>query len=107
VLRVRWSSRTLADFARIAAFWLDQEPDLLPVVIAAIRSRVGWIADGHFLSGAPIDEAKRYRWYLEPRYGYKVYYRIEGAPAHTLAVIAIRHGRQRPLKGSTLRKYSR
>jgi plasmid stabilization system protein ParE len=107
VLRVRWSDRTTADFLRIAGFWLEQEPDLLPVVISAIRRRVAWIADGHHLLGFPIgDEAKGYRWQLEREYGYKVDYRIEGDPPDTLGVIAVRHGRQRSLKSSTLQRHA-
>lgn len=108
MLRVRWSSRTTADFLRIAGFWLEREPDLLPSVISTLRKRVAWIAEGCHLLGTPIgDEARGYRWYLEPRYGYKIYYRIEGDPPDTMAVIAVRHGRQRPLRPSTLRKYAK
>ncbi len=108
MLRVRWSSRTRTDFLRIASFWLEQEPGLLPSVISALRKRVAWIADGHHLLGTPIgNEAKSYRWHHEREYGYKIYYRIEGDPPDTVGVIAIRHGRQRPLKPSTLRKYTR
>ncbi|MHB1160808.1 MAG: type II toxin-antitoxin system RelE/ParE family toxin [Chloroflexota bacterium] len=109
MLRVRWSSHTRADFLRIAGFWLEQEPDLVPVVISAIRRRVAWIADGHHLMGTPIDGGEREgcRWYLEREYRYKIYYRIEGDPPDTMGIIAIRHGRQRPLKASTLRQYAR
>ncbi len=108
MLRVRWSSHTRGDFLRIAGFWLDQEPDLLSTVIATIRTRVAWIANGHHLLGTPIsDRTSNYRWYLEREYGYKIYYRVEGDPPDTLGVIAIRHGRQRPVKGSTLRRYAK
>lgn len=107
MLSVRWSKRTSADFLRITSFWLEQEPELLPSVISAIRERVAWIADGHCLLGTPIvDRPTSYRWYLEREYGYKIYCRIEGDPPDTIAVIAIRHGRQRPLKPSTLRRYA-
>jgi plasmid stabilization system protein ParE len=108
VLSVRWSSRTRADFLRITSYWLEQEPNLLPAVISAIRRRVAWIADGRHLMGTPIGEpGKSYRWYLEREYGYKIYYRVEGDPPNTLGVIAVRHGRQRPLKATTLRKYAK
>ena len=108
MLRVRWSNHTRADFLRITSFWLEQEPGLLPAVVSALRKRVAWIADGHHLLGTPIgDEVKGYRWCLDREYGYKIYYRIEGDPPDTVGVIAIRHGRQRPLKASTLRKHTR
>ena len=108
MLRVRWSSRTKDDFLRITGFWLEQEPDLVPVVISSIRKRVAWIADGHHLSGTPIGgPLKDYRWYLERKYGYKIYYRIEGQPPNTIAVITIRHGRERPLKATALRRYAK
>lgn len=108
MLRVRWSDRTRADFLRIASFWLEREPELLSAVISTIRERVTWIADGRHLLGAPIgDGPTSYRWYLEREHGYKIYYRIEGNPPDTVAVIAVRHGRQRPLKPSTLRKHAR
>jgi hypothetical protein len=92
---------------RIAAFWMEQEPELLPAVVSTVRRRVAWIADGHHLLGTPVgEEAKGYRWQMEREYGYKIYYRIEGDPPDTLGVIAVRHSRQRPLNASTLQRYA-
>ncbi len=108
MLGVRWARRTGGDFLRIAAHWQEQEPELLPAVISAIRRRVAWIADGNHLPGTPIGaEGRDCRWYLEREYGYKIYYRVEGDPPDSIGVIAIRHGKQRPLRSSTLRRYAR
>lgn len=106
--RIRWSSRARTDFVRIAAYWQEQDPERLSAVVSTIRKRAAWIADGNYLLGARIgSEATNYRWSLEREFGYKIYYRVEGTPVESIAIIAVRHGRQRPLKPSTLRRYAK
>ncbi len=108
MLRVRWASHTLADRRRIATFWADANPALLPEVLAAINARVAWLAAGNHALGTQIgglDPA--YRFILERRFGYKIFYRLEGDPPTTIAVFAVRHGRQRPLNPATLARYAR
>ena len=108
MLRIRWSSRTEEDLRRIAEYWANVNPDMLPAAMGAIYRRVEWLADGHHQAGVPVIGLSRdYRWYLERRYGYKIYYRLEQDPPDTISIIALRHGRERPLKLSTLRKHGR
>ena len=105
MLRVRWSKRTQADIRRIADYWLEHDPEVLPVAVRAIYQRVNWLADGNQQVGPPVTGLPRnYRVYRERRYGYKIYYRIEGTPTDLLAVLTIRHSRERPLSPSTLRR---
>ncbi|MHB1004589.1 MAG: hypothetical protein ACYC3S_02980 [Chloroflexota bacterium] len=90
---------------RIAAFWLEQDPERVEAVLTAIRRRSHWIANGKWELGNAIPGlARDYRWYLERTYGYKVYCRIDGDPPSLLSVIAVRHSRQHPLSASTLRQ---
>lgn len=104
MLSLRWSTQARADLLRVATYWLEQDPERLEAVLNATRRRVRWIADDHWELGTPIVGLSRdYRWFLERRYGYKVYCRREGEPPSLLSVIAVRHGRQRPLSPSTLR----
>ena len=107
MLDIRWSTQTQADILRIAAYWLERDPDRLSEVLATIRARADWIADNRHQSGRLVVGLPRsYRWYLERSYGYKIYYRVEGDPPETLSVITIRHSRERPLGPSTLRSYA-
>jgi len=106
VLSVRWSKRTQADIRRIADFWLEHDPEILPVVVRAIYQRVNWLADGHQHIGPPVTGLPdNYRVYRERRFSYKIYYRIEGTPEERIAVLTIRHGRERPLRPSTIRRF--
>jgi plasmid stabilization system protein ParE len=105
VLEVRWSKRTQADVRCIADYWIENDPDLLSTVIRAIYQRVSWLADGHDHLGTPVPGLpQNYRVYRERRYGYKIYYRLEGTPPDQLAVPTIRYGRERPLSPSTVRR---
>jgi plasmid stabilization system protein ParE len=98
----------LADRRRIASFWAVANPAMLPEVLAAVNARVAWIASGNHLLGTRIGGLEQiYRNSLESRFGYKIYYRLEGDPPDTIAVFAIRHGRQRPLEPRTLARYAR
>ncbi|MCL5958541.1 MAG: type II toxin-antitoxin system RelE/ParE family toxin [Chloroflexi bacterium] len=107
MLSVRWSKHTREDIRRIADYWLENNPANVAAVTAAVMGRVNWIADGHFHMGTPVkDLPNTYRSYLERAFGYKIYYRIEGKPPEGIAVISVRHARQRPLTPSTLRKYA-
>ena len=64
MLSVRWSKRTQADIRRIADYWLEHDPEILPVVIRAIYQRVNWLADDHQNVGSPIAGLPRtYRTY--------------------------------------------
>jgi plasmid stabilization system protein ParE len=77
-------------------------------VFAAINERVGWLASGRHLLGTQISGLdQNYRHVLDRRFGYKIFYRLEGEPPDTIAVFAIRHGRQRPLEAGTLTRYAR
>jgi plasmid stabilization system protein ParE len=106
-LEVRWSGQARADIQQIADFWREQDRPKVRLVLEAIRHRANWLADGHAEIGTPIDGLPRaYRWYRERAYGYKLFYRLEGDPPARLSVITVRHGRQRPLKPSTLRRYA-
>ena len=108
MIDVRWSRRTYADIRRISDHWVERDPRKVRVVIGAIRQRVNWIADGHTEVGSPVKGMPaNYHWYLERTYGYKIFYRAEGSPPTGIAVITVRHVRQRPLSPSTLRKYVR
>jgi plasmid stabilization system protein ParE len=98
----------LADRRRIAAFWANVNPALLPEVLAALNVHAAWLASGNHLLGTRIVGLNdRYRSSLERRFGYKLFYRLEGDPPNTVAVFAIRHGRQRPLAASTLARQAR
>jgi len=89
----------------IAAYWLEQDPERVEPVLIAIRRRANWLADGKWQLGSPIAGLSGdYRWFLERKYGYKLYYRVEGDPPTVLSLIAVRHSRQRPLGASSLRE---
>ena len=80
---------------------------MLPQVLAAVNRRVEWVANGNHLLGTRMgDLDPAYRYVLERRFGYKIYYRIEGEPPQAIAVFAIRHGRQRPLADPSLAKFA-
>ncbi|TAK27929.1 MAG: type II toxin-antitoxin system RelE/ParE family toxin [Chloroflexota bacterium] len=105
MLEVRWSSQTRADIRKIAEFWRDKDRTKVRAVIEAIRQRVAWLTDGHAELGSPMNDLPQsYRWYRERTFGYKIFYRTEGDPVTRIAIITIRHGRQRPLSPSTIRK---
>lgn len=107
MLKVRWSSRTKADFERIAAYWVENDPDQLRPVLTAIYERIHWLADEHYLLGASVPGLpSTYRCYRERRYGYKIYYRLESKPTVTMSILTIRHGREHPLRPSTLRRFT-
>jgi hypothetical protein len=108
MLRVRRAGQVRRDFIQIARFWATANPDLAPDVFAAIDARIRWIAADHYLLGSRIAGlGPEFRVTLERRFGYKIYYRIEGSPPSMLALIAVRHGRQRPMRPATLSRYSR
>jgi plasmid stabilization system protein ParE len=87
------------------AFWTDAQPARLPDVFAAINARILWLCQGNYLLGTQFTGlSPAYRSIVERRYGYRIYYRIEGDPPNTIAIIAIRHGRQRPVAGEALRR---
>ena len=106
-VRLRRSSQVRRDFVRIARFWVVANSSLIPEVFAAIRSRILWLAAGNYLLGARIEGlGAEFRTVLEPRFGYRIYYRLEGDPVHTVTVLLVRHARQRPPRPSTVARYS-
>ena len=107
MLRVRWSTRTQDDLRRIADYWQEQDPAKVAAVVRAIYLRVNWLADGRSQLGSPIAELPSMdRVYRERAFGYKIFYRIEGSPAEELSVLTIRHSRERPLRPSTIRRFT-
>ena len=108
MLRERWTRRSAADLQRIWRFWAADAPELFPDVHAAVRARVRWLAAGNHQLGRRIPHlGPEFRRVLERRFGYWIFYRLDGEPPHTLVVFAVRHGRQRPLRPRTLARYSR
>ena len=92
----------------IAVFWAQANPLLISAVMEAINTRIEWLASDNHLLGTPIkDLGPEYRSIVERRFGYRIYYRLEGQPVDTLAILAVRHGRQRPLRSSSLRQFAR
>jgi plasmid stabilization system protein ParE len=105
---VRWSTRTKDDLRRIADYWLERNPANVPNVVRAIYQRVSWLADGRPQLGAPIPGLPHtYRVYRERTYGYKVYYRVEDSHPDELSILTIRHSRERPLRPSTIRRFTK
>jgi plasmid stabilization system protein ParE len=108
VLRVRWSTRTQDDLRRISAYWQEQNPATVPALVRAIYRRVNWLADGRPQLGAPIVGLPHtYRVYRERTFGYKIYYRVEGSPPDETSILTIRHSRERPLRPSTIRRFTK
>jgi plasmid stabilization system protein ParE len=97
MLKVRWSTRSIRDLDEVAAFWNARDSELAGLVLATIEDRVGWLADDHFHLGVRVTRgAIDRRWYLERRYGHKIYYRVLGEPPDGFLVLRVRHARQRP-----------
>ncbi len=83
MLSIGWSSRAIGDLSRIESYWLQQNPAVLRSVLYAILARATWIGQDHALLGSPVRELPMtHRWQLERTYGYNVYHRVHGAPAH-------------------------
>jgi plasmid stabilization system protein ParE len=108
-LPVRFSRRAYDDFARIAAYWQAVAPELTPQVFAALNERIGWLrSSNRHLLGTPLpDVGPRYRVARERRFGYALYYRVDGDPGERLTIVTIRHGRQRPLRAATIARLDR
>jgi plasmid stabilization system protein ParE len=105
MLRERWTSRARADLIEIEAFWTGIQPTQLPPVFAAISERVAWLCAGNYLLGPVVGGyGPEFRSVAERRFGFRIYYRVEGDPAHTIAILRVRHGRQRPLDADSLRR---
>jgi plasmid stabilization system protein ParE len=105
MLRERWTNRARADLMWIEAFWTDAQPTLLPPVLTAISQRVAWLCAGNYLLGPEVEGyGPEFRSVAERRFGFRIYYRVEGDPAHTIAILRVRHGRQRPLDPASLRR---
>lgn len=93
----------MKDLDQVDAFWATREPKLAPTVLETIGRRILWLADAPFHLGTPAAGLPAdHRYYLERRYGYKIYYRIVGNPPEALPVLRIRNARQRRLRSSEI-----
>lgn|GEM_PF-6541948 len=104
MIRVEWSEWAARDLDRIFGYWEERDPEVAVAVVTTLTRRIHWLADDHYFAGKVVsDLPPAYRWYLQRRYGYKIFYRIEGDPTEVLLVIRLRHARQRPLNPVEIR----
>jgi plasmid stabilization system protein ParE len=90
-MRTRYTVRARADLAAIRSYLQEQNPRAAAVVMTAIHTRIGWLAD--FLLIAPETDEPGVRALPLVRYPYRIYYEIAG---EEVRILHIRHTRRQP-----------
>jgi plasmid stabilization system protein ParE len=91
--RVIWTPPALRDVARLHRFLAPKNPDAARRAVRAIRQGVSALAT-HPEIGRPVDEMPpEFREWFIPfgQSGYLTLYRFDG---ETVAILAVRHGRE-------------
>jgi plasmid stabilization system protein ParE len=89
-MRIRYTVRASADLAAIRSYLQERNPRAAAATMAAIRTRIGWLADFPLI--APETDEPGVRALPLVRYPYRIYTR---SPVKR-SVLHIRHTRRQP-----------
>jgi toxin ParE1/3/4 len=90
-MRTRYTVRARADLAAIRSYLQEQNPRAAAVVMTAIHTRIGWLADFPLI--APETDEPGVRALPLVRYPCRIYYEIAG---EEVRILHIRHTRRQP-----------
>jgi toxin ParE1/3/4 len=90
-MRIRYTVRASADLAAIRSYLQERNPRAAAATMAAIRTRIGWLADFPLI--APETDEPGVRALPVVRYPYRIYYEIAG---EEVRILHIRHTRRQP-----------
>ncbi len=90
-MRIRYTVRARADLAAIRSYLQERNPRAAAATMAAIRTRIGWLADFPLI--APETDEPGVRALPLVCYPYRIYYEIAG---EEVRILHTRHTRRQP-----------
>ena len=90
-MRIRYTVRASADLAASRSDLQERNPRAAAAALAAIRTRIGWLADFPLI--APETDEPGVRALPLVRYPYRIYHEIAG---EEVRILHIRHTRRQP-----------